>query len=480
MPSKKYTLGALLLLATVGLAQNQVHIVKSGDTLGHLSARYGISTKQIASANGLKESSTLALGRKIRIPKMGSASKPQSKSSGLVVRKGDTDTKLAKRIGISVEILRKANPNIKWTRLQIGQSLNVPGTKRTPAVKLASSPKSVKSVVSGTYVVRDGDNDWLIAKKFSVTPKQLRALNGGKDLGRIKAGQTLRVPGSSSAPVAASGIKSRYAFANGNGINIRTQPNIEAEKVAELAKGSRLAIIDRDGHWYRVRTENYKRGWVRGDLLKEAAQVAPSVVAAKVAPKKAAPTSKASRIARASKSNPVIVSGRPALLDHALAMRGTRYVWGGTSRSGVDCSGFTTNVFRSQGISLPRTSRDQSHYGTPVSKSELRPGDLVFFKTGRKSYINHVGIYAGDGKFVHSSSTQGGVRIDRLDSGYYSRQLVTARRVSNNLKGMKVTAAAAKKSEPVMKKEEVAAEEKLVPVTPTEPTVKPGTDAIIK
>lgn len=466
MPSKKYALGAFLLLATVGLAQNQIHIVKSGDTLGQLASKYGVSTKQIASANRLKESSTLGLGKKLTIPGRISTAKP---ASGLTVRKGDTDAKIAKRIGTTVAKLRAANPNVKWTRLQIGQTLRGPG----------STVASAKPVAGGAYTVRQGDNDWLIARKFGISLAQLRSLNQGRKLDRIQPGQVLRVPGkASAAPVMAASLKSRWAFATGDGVNLRTQPRTDAAKVGELIKGSRVAIVDREGDWYRVRTENNKRGWVRGDLLKEAPRNPVAVLAAK---KPATmPVAKPSRLTRGSKpSTPVEISGRPALLDHAYAMRGTRYVWGGTSRSGVDCSGFTTNVFRSQGISLPRTSRDQSRIGVAVEKSELRPGDLVFFRTNRKSYINHVGIYSGDGKFIHSSSGQGGVRVDRIDSGYYSRQFVSARRVSSKLKGMTVAAKTSKKPAAVVK-EEVASDEKLVPVTPAETTPKLGTDAIIK
>jgi len=106
---------------------------------------------------------------------------------------------------------------------------------------------------------------------------------------------------------------------------------------------------------------------------------------------------------------------------------GTKYKSGGTTTSGFDCSGFTTYVFKQFGISLPRTSADQSQVGEEVDKSELQAGDLVFFNTNGRG-VSHVGIYVGDGKFAHSSSSKG-VIISGLGETYYANRYVTARRV---------------------------------------------------
>ncbi|MFC5651301.1 C40 family peptidase [Paenibacillus solisilvae] len=106
---------------------------------------------------------------------------------------------------------------------------------------------------------------------------------------------------------------------------------------------------------------------------------------------------------------------------------GTPYATAGTTTRGFDCSGFTMYVFNKLGVSIPHASRSQAGLGKKVAKSDLIAGDLVFFNTNGKS-ISHVGIYVGDGKFAHASSSKG-VTISALSDSYYVKRYVTARRV---------------------------------------------------
>ncbi|WP_090543811.1 C40 family peptidase [Paraburkholderia caballeronis] len=114
----------------------------------------------------------------------------------------------------------------------------------------------------------------------------------------------------------------------------------------------------------------------------------------------------------------------------ALNMIGVRYRWGGNSPdSGLDCSGFVRYVFQDTlGLALPRRAEEMSRVGEKVRMSELKPGDLVFFNTMRRTF-SHVGIYIGDNKFVHSPSTGSTIRVDDLDDGYWEKRFTGARRV---------------------------------------------------
>jgi peptidoglycan DL-endopeptidase CwlO len=115
-------------------------------------------------------------------------------------------------------------------------------------------------------------------------------------------------------------------------------------------------------------------------------------------------------------ANPVSSASADAVIANAKQYMGVPYVWGGSTPSGFDCSGFTSYVFRSVGISLPRTSRDQQNVGTRVSLNQLQPGDLVF----RGSPAYHVGIYIGGGQYIHAPQTGDVVKIASFNPSQFS------------------------------------------------------------
>jgi len=118
----------------------------------------------------------------------------------------------------------------------------------------------------------------------------------------------------------------------------------------------------------------------------------------------------------------------------ALNMIGVRYRWGGdTPDSGLDCSGFVRYVFQDTlGMALPRRAEEMSRVGEKVRVADLKPGDLVFFNTMRRTF-SHVGIYIGDNKFVHSPSTGSTIRVDDMDSGYWEKRFTGARRIETTV-----------------------------------------------
>lgn len=133
-----------------------------------------------------------------------------------------------------------------------------------------------------------------------------------------------------------------------------------------------------------------------------------------------------------------VVSPRPAdrvaALGDQIVMTARNYIgipykWGGESADeGFDCSGLTMTVYQLNGLDLPRTSRQQWRVGTPVARDDLQKGDLLFFATSGGRRISHVGIYAGEGKFIHAPGRGKSIRLAALSKTYYRKRFMGARR----------------------------------------------------
>jgi len=131
----------------------------------------------------------------------------------------------------------------------------------------------------------------------------------------------------------------------------------------------------------------------------------------------------------------ISVKDRQKLLEDAKYFKGGKYVWGGTSPKGFDCSGYVQYLYKKHKIHLPRTAWAQSKKGQNVALNNLQKGDLLFFLTDKKRGIpvTHVGIYLGDGNFIHAASKKKGIIISPIYKGYYNKRFVSARRVTNEV-----------------------------------------------
>jgi cell wall-associated NlpC family hydrolase len=118
------------------------------------------------------------------------------------------------------------------------------------------------------------------------------------------------------------------------------------------------------------------------------------------------------------------------LVEQAMTYLGTPYRRGGTSRRGVDCSGLVGAVYGQQGLEMPRTAVQQYAEGAAVAEDDLRPGDLVFFRDTYKRGISHVGIFIGEGRFIHAAGHRRGVVVSELSRPYYHLRFAGARRLA--------------------------------------------------
>ena len=203
---------------------------------------------------------------------------------------------------------------------------------------------------------------------------------------------------------------------SGDVVNARISPDISSKVITELKKGEQLDVYSWSGEWYKVKLKDGNFGWVFNELL-----ATKNSLAARATTTLAA-RGQASGVDRS-------LDKRDQIVNLAKKYLGVRYVWGGTSPSGFDCSGLVQYVYKQIGITLNRVACDQATQGTKVSKAQLKPGDLVFFNTSSGSSIDHVGIYIGNGNFLHAANGRKKVLIDPLDHSYYKNRMITARRI---------------------------------------------------
>lgn len=214
-------------------------------------------------------------------------------------------------------------------------------------------------------------------------------------------------------------------------VNLRKEPNQESESLAKLTLNTQVDVYSEENGWSRVKvngTEGYILSSLLSDTKKEEKTTSRGATTSRKAQTPTKTETKTEKTKQEKSSNPAVSGKGSTVVETAKKYLGAKYVYGASGPNSFDCSGFTSYVFKLHGVSLSRTAKGQYSNGTAVSRANLQPGDLVMFGPSA-SGINHVGIYIGGGKIIHAENPSSGVTIDTINSGYYNKNYVGARRV---------------------------------------------------
>ena len=248
------------------------------------------------------------------------------------------------------------------------------------------------------------------------------------------------------APQENTNLSYTKGYINESSVNVRKAPTTSSEIVTTLILNTGVTITAQTDEWYKVTYGDYV-GYIYKPLISENPVVTNRSGETRDAAQAAESAQTTTNVAtQAENATPAAVEQQPAvaatpapsssggqkIVDFAKQYLGYSYVYGGTTPSGgFDCSGFVYYVFNSCGYSISRSCTTQAQTGTAVSKSELQPGDIVFFNNTSSGAIGHVGIYIGGGNMVHAANPRRGVVIDTINSGYYNTYYYSARRIAN-------------------------------------------------
>lgn len=264
---------------------------------------------------------------------------------------------------------------------------------------------------SPSYVVKAGDTLSKIARENQTTVSQLMQVNH-LQTDRLSIGQMLSLagtslpdaiaptappdlaPGHAAAPSAAQSQSTGHTLrVTGDVLNVRQTPSLEGNIIGKLPYGTVVNVLESGSEWTKIRF-NQQEAYVATAYLGTSDAGSPNTPALDL-------------------SDEVDKDRLQRLEDIVQPLLHTPYVFGGTTPSGFDCSGFTSYVFRQFGITLPRTSEEQFQSGQAISLDQAQPGDLLFYDSLGTGHVSHVAIYMGNGTIVHANGED--VRFGKVE-----------------------------------------------------------------
>ena len=411
-----FTVGLVLLIAVYAWADIG-YTVRENESLEQVAAKFNIPLEKLLKANNIEDPPSVEPGTRLVIPIVTQDNdnrelieKPSWGYIEHTIKSGDSLFKIAKKYNTTIERLADFNKISKDKTLQIGDIIKVP-------IREKEKPKETKKPIT-IFDLGESDGDDSESKMIV----NVKANNiDGKNLLDISEldDAVVEIKSKKSTDYADyTDIKQASKSEDKSGKTENKKQSKPKYITHVIAKGDTISRISKT---YGVSQKSImdENGITSRTTLRIGQKL------------------KIPNPALNDKPNPEIEDGlvsrnltkRDKLVRYALQYVGTRYSYSGANLEyGVDCSGFTMKVFEHFGISLPHSSADQSKVGRSVEKNNLVPGDLLFFRTTSKS-ISHVGIYIGDGKFVHSTRTGHGVVVNSLSDEYYLKRYVCARRV---------------------------------------------------
>lgn len=227
-------------------------------------------------------------------------------------------------------------------------------------------------------------------------------IKSGNIIGYITADPQYTATGQEAKDIA-MGTATLMAIVNTDMLNVRTEPSTDAKIWTQISKEERYPVLSQLDGWVEIELDAGDSE--SGEVDRAYVSTRDNNVEVRYALNEAIKFSPLEEAANESASR------RSKIVNYALQFVGNPYVWGGTSlTSGVDCSGFTMQVYKNFGISLPHYSGSQAQMGKAVSSSKMRPGDLIFYANSSGT-VNHVAMYIGNGQIVHAASRRSGIKI---------------------------------------------------------------------
>ena len=270
------------------------------------------------------------------------------------------------------------------------------------AAQTATVTTSVLNVRTGA-----GTNYSIMSKVYKGdTLEVIGSSNGWYNI-RLSNGKTGWVSGDYlSISGSSTNTESKKGTVTTDTLNVRSGAGTSYSIISKVHKGDTVNIVGSSNGWYKIELSSGKTGWVSSDYV-----------------------SIGSSSESSNGSSSTTTNKAQAIVDLATKQIGKPYVWGAEGPSTFDCSGLTYYVFKNAvGISLPRTSTEQSKTGTTVSKSNLQPGDLIFSSTNGTGNVSHVGIYIGNNEMIHAPKPGDVVKKTKINNSYWDNAYLWAKR----------------------------------------------------